>query len=53
MKTYTEADFKKWGRKGGKRSLETMTQKQRSERARKAGKAKGKAVAKRKLRATK
>lgn len=38
----TLEEFQKWGRKGGKRSLKTMTPEQRIARARKAGLAKRK-----------
>lgn len=42
MKTYTTEDFKKWGRKGGKRRAEVLTPERRSAIAKKAGKARGK-----------
>ena len=43
MKTYTTEDFKRWGKIGGKRRAKALTPKQRSDIARKAGSAKGKA----------
>jgi hypothetical protein len=42
MKTFTVEDFKRWGRKGGKRRAEVLSPERRSAIAKKAGKARGK-----------
>lgn len=44
MKTYTESDFKAWGKKGGQTRAKEMTPERRSAIARKAAKARWKAV---------